>query len=724
MAVAEEEGEEVNARVVSSVLQKLGIERRVGAALALFHWLQRVSGSETVRSGTTKTGTPDFEQTATNSPAEEQAVCENEEARKGETGVRWKGLSEPNVYTYNSLLGALKASGEWARMEEVVEWMSANGVAPDAVTLNTLLSALETQGKDEAAWDLLTKFGIQYSFHKPRRPADAQNRPGESKPSESKKHEPNPHSTLDDAATVPQHLVAASAPTKAADSLEKWSVRPDLFTVRTVLPVCRRGRVVERALALYSLALESAGSASGSSTGTSGGGGSSSSSSTSSRGEGSSGTVAREGERGGSTRQQQQHREVAAALRFACNEEMKQIVAALERQVDGNRQADGNWQPDVHVQAGKAEQTRTGKAAALAQDTSQGGAGRAATGTKGVAVATVAGAASSVGEREGGAARSQIAAADAAVTVIGAAAVGAKAAAVGAKAAAAETSRRESSVGMDEEELEEQEELEGEEGEEGEEQERGQGQRAGSLGPGEGMMRHGRAAARKRGLWRWALSLLSKMESAGLPPDAFAWRTVLVTCAKANETASAIKVFEDMVETGVRADAVAYGALLSALEKGDLLEPAEAVWGHMRKMGEELVAVRVHSRQAGTPARAAAYREHRLGADVAAFNAMVTACAHAGEGLRALDWLQKMEVSSATPPNATTYQQAAIALADASHWEAALSLIPRARSRGIEPTPLMFEVVQRACAANGADFASQLAVVSTSHAELVGGAKS
>ncbi|CAI7731572.1 unnamed protein product [Closterium sp. NIES-54] len=205
------------------------------------------------------------------------------------------------------------------------------------------------------------------------------------------------------------------------------------------------------------------------------------------------------------------------------------------------------------------------------------------------------------------------------------------------------------------------------------------------------------------------------MESAGLPPDAFAWRTVLVTCAKANETASAIKVFEDMVETGVRADAVAYGALLSALEKGDLLEPAEAVWGHMRKMGvepnrqayttmivalgkrgeygraaalfeelqgtassgsssssssgggssssgssssesalsqqggagEELVAVRVHSRQNGTPTPGAAHREHHLGADVAAFNAMVTACAHAGEGLRALDWLQKVVVNAA-----------------------------------------------------------------------------
>ncbi|CAI5506590.1 unnamed protein product [Closterium sp. Naga37s-1] len=428
---------------------------------------------------------------------------------------------------------------------------------------------------------------------------------------------------------------------------------------------------------------------------------------------------------------------------------------------------------------------------------------------KGIAVGAVVEAASGVGGREGGAGRSDVAATGVTATTVGVAAVAGKTAAVGA-------SRRDFAVVIDEgKEQEEQEEREGEEAEEEQEeqeegeQEHGQGQSAGSKGVGEGTMRHDKAGT-SRVLWlldqmervgieadadtyRLALHAcclddlvghakpvgMGSPKGAGVPPDAFAWRTALVTCAKANETASAIKVFEDMVETGVRADAVAYGALLSALEKGDLLEPAEAVWGHMRKMGvepnrqayttmivalgkrgeygraaalfeelqgtassgsssnisdgsssseaalsqqgeagEELVAVRVHRRQD------AAYRERCLGADVAAFNAMVTACAHAGEGLRALDWLQKMEVSSATPPNATTYQQAAIALADASHWEVALSLIPRARSRGIEPTPLMFDVVQRACAANGADFASQLAAVSNPRADLVGGAKS
>ncbi|CAI5494133.1 unnamed protein product [Closterium sp. Naga37s-1] len=437
---------------------------------------------------------------------------------------------------------------------------------------------------------------------------------------------------------------------------------------------------------------------------------------------------------------------------------------------------------------------------------------------KGIAVGAVVEAASGVGGREGGAGRNDVAATGVTATTVGVAAVAGKTAAAGA-------SRRDSAVVIDEgkeqEEQEEREEREGEEAEEEqeeqeeEEQEHGQGQRAGSKGAGDGTMRHDKAGT-SRVLWlldqmervgieadadtyRLALHAcclddlvghakpvgMGSPKGAGLPPDAFAWRTALVTCAKANETASAIKVFEDMVETGVRANAVAYGALLSALEKGDLLEPAEAVWGHMRKMGvepnrqayttmivalgkrgeygraaalfeelqgtassgssssisggsssseaalsqqgeagEELVAVRVHSRQDGTPAPVAAHRERHLGADVAAFNAMVTACAHAGEGLRALDWLQKMEVSSATPPNATTYQQAAIALADASHWEAALPLIPRARSRGIEPTPLMFEVVQRACAANGVVFASQLAVVSNPRADLVGGAKS
>ncbi len=63
----------------------------------------------------------------------------------------------------------------------------------------------------------------------------------------------------------------------------------------------------------------------------------------------------------------------------------------------------------------------------------------------------------------------------------------------------------------------------------------------------------------------------------GIEPDAFAWNAALIACGRANETASAVQVFQQMTEHGQKPGVVSYGALLSALEKGNLLENAEQV---------------------------------------------------------------------------------------------------------------------------------------------------
>lgn len=84
-------------------------------------------------------------------------------------------------------------------------------------------------------------------------------------------------------------------------------------------------------------------------------------------------------------------------------------------------------------------------------------------------------------------------------------------------------------------------------------------------------------SASKRGIWKWALQLLSKMQEKGIEPDSFAWNAALIACGRAHEPASAIEVFQQMTAHGQKPGVLSYGALLSALEKGDLIDKAEQV---------------------------------------------------------------------------------------------------------------------------------------------------
>ncbi|KAG0594790.1 hypothetical protein M758_UG109900 [Ceratodon purpureus] len=82
-------------------------------------------------------------------------------------------------------------------------------------------------------------------------------------------------------------------------------------------------------------------------------------------------------------------------------------------------------------------------------------------------------------------------------------------------------------------------------------------------------------SASKRGICKWALQLLDKMQEKGIEPDMFAWNAALIACARAHEPASAIEVFQKMTAHGQKPGLLSYGALLSALEKGNLNEKAE-----------------------------------------------------------------------------------------------------------------------------------------------------
>ncbi|KAL8151032.1 hypothetical protein V2J09_020840 [Rumex salicifolius] len=95
-------------------------------------------------------------------------------------------------------------------------------------------------------------------------------------------------------------------------------------------------------------------------------------------------------------------------------------------------------------------------------------------------------------------------------------------------------------------------------------------------------------AARKRGIRRWGVRLLNKMESEGLKPGSKEWNAILVACSKALETQAAVQIFKRMVEQGKKPTMISYGALLSALEKGKLYEEAIRVSEHMLKVGVKL----------------------------------------------------------------------------------------------------------------------------------------
>uniref|UniRef100_A0A7I4D228 Pentacotripeptide-repeat region of PRORP domain-containing protein n=1 Tax=Physcomitrium patens TaxID=3218 RepID=A0A7I4D228_PHYPA len=175
-------------------------------------------------------------------------------------------------------------------------------------------------------------------------------------------------------------------------------------------------------------------------------------------------------------------------------------------------------------------------------------------------------------------------------------------------------------------------------------------------------------SAGKRGIWKWALQLLDKMQEKGIKPDSFAWNAALIACGRAHKPAAAIEVFQRMTAAGQQPGVLSYGALLSALEKGNLTSQAEQVWKHMLKVGTKpneyayttMITVRGKS---GNYSEAADlfYDMQRNGMEptVVTHNAMITACARASDGQGAVKWLQQMEASS-VEPDSITYSQVII----------------------------------------------------------------
>ncbi|CAH9088189.1 unnamed protein product [Cuscuta epithymum] len=217
------------------------------------------------------------------------------------------------------------------------------------------------------------------------------------------------------------------------------------------------------------------------------------------------------------------------------------------------------------------------------------------------------------------------------------------------------------------------------------------------------------SAARKRGIWKWSIRLLNKMEEKGIKPRSKEWNNVLVSCSKASETSAAIEIFKRMVGNGETPTIVSYGALLSALEKGRLYDEADRVWKHMATVGVKAnlytytTMAAIYSAQSKSNAVNSIIREMvTLGIDptVVTFNAVISACIRNGMGSAGYEWFQEMKAANISP-NEVTYEMLVVGLASDGKPRMAFELYVRALREGMVLSAKAYDAVIRSSLLHG-----------------------
>ncbi|XP_072981500.1 protein LOW PHOTOSYNTHETIC EFFICIENCY 1, chloroplastic [Typha angustifolia] len=212
-------------------------------------------------------------------------------------------------------------------------------------------------------------------------------------------------------------------------------------------------------------------------------------------------------------------------------------------------------------------------------------------------------------------------------------------------------------------------------------------------------------AARRKGIWRWGVRLLNKMQDRGLRPGSREWNAVLVACSKASETSAAVQIFRRMVEQGEKPTILSYGALLSALEKGKLYDEALRVWDHMCKMGisPNLYAYTILASLyigKGNPEMvdSVLHEMSSVGIEptVVTFNAIITGCAKNNMTSAAYEWFHRMKVQN-IKPNKITYDMLIEALARDGKPILAYEMYLRACNEGLNLSSKSFDAVIESC---------------------------
>ncbi|EXC31403.1 hypothetical protein L484_017686 [Morus notabilis] len=217
-------------------------------------------------------------------------------------------------------------------------------------------------------------------------------------------------------------------------------------------------------------------------------------------------------------------------------------------------------------------------------------------------------------------------------------------------------------------------------------------------------------AARKRGIWKWGVRLLNKMEEKGLKPGSKEWNAVLIACSKASETSAAVKIFKRMVEQGQKPTFLSYGALLSALEKGKLYDEARQVWEHMLKVGIR-PNVYAYTIMASVFAGHGKFNMvdtviHEMVSSgieptVVTYNAIISGCARNDMIDMAFEWFHRMKAQSITPNN-VTYEMLIEALANDCKPRLAYELYLRAQNEGLRLAPKAYDIVVESSQYHGA----------------------
>ncbi|KAK1440927.1 hypothetical protein QVD17_06761 [Tagetes erecta] len=217
-------------------------------------------------------------------------------------------------------------------------------------------------------------------------------------------------------------------------------------------------------------------------------------------------------------------------------------------------------------------------------------------------------------------------------------------------------------------------------------------------------------AARKKGIWKWGIRLLDKMQEKGLKPGSKEWNSVLIACSKASEPSAAIQIFTRMIENGEKPTIISYGALLSVLEKGKLYDEALRVWKHMVKMGVEpnsyayTIMASVYAAQGKFNIVESIIREMIVcGVEltVVTFNAIITACARSNDCGRAYEWFQRMEVEG-IEPNEVSYEMLIEALVKDGKPKVAYDMFLRAQAKGLRLSAKAYDSVVQATVRSGA----------------------
>ncbi|KAF7801571.1 pentatricopeptide repeat-containing protein [Senna tora] len=218
------------------------------------------------------------------------------------------------------------------------------------------------------------------------------------------------------------------------------------------------------------------------------------------------------------------------------------------------------------------------------------------------------------------------------------------------------------------------------------------------------------SAAKKRGIWRWGVRLLNKMEDKGLKPGSKEWNAVLVACSKASETTAAVQIFKRMVENGEKPTVISYGALLSALEKGKLYDDALRVWDHMVKVGVEpnayayTIMASIYTALGNFQRVDAIISEMiTLGIEltVVTYNAIISGCARNGMSSEAYEWFHRMKVQNISP-NEITYEMLIEALAKDEKPRLAFELYVRAYNEGLNLSSKAYDAVMESSQTYGA----------------------